>query len=219
LYRAWADAQPTVSHDRPEDDHFARRLGALIGLTSAIGDEPYSELDFACLYTAQHFVGRTRHAEGLVKMLRAIFQVPVRVEELVGRWLEVGEDDCWRIAAGHATPAGASLGVLGHSSRVGTQIWDQQSAFEVVLGPLRHQDYQRFLPGMPDLARLNELVKRYAGLEMAWTLRLVLLEPERRATVLGVEGCIALTSHIGGGDGLACLSFEDIVLDADRMST
>jgi type VI secretion system protein ImpH len=218
LYRAWADAQPTVSHDRPDEDRFARRLGALIGLTSTIGDEPYSELDFACLFTAQHFVGRTRHAEGLVKMLRAIFRVPVRVEEFVGRWLEIADSDCWRIPAGDATSTGTSLGVLGQSSRLGTQIWDQQSAFEVVLGPLRHQDYQRFLPDMPDLARLTELVKRYAGLEMGWTLRLVLLEPERRATVLGVEGRIALTSHIGGGDGFAFLSFEDIVIDPDRMS-
>jgi type VI secretion system protein ImpH len=219
LYRAWADAEPTVSHDRPDQDHFARRLGALIGLTSAIGDEPYSELDFACLFTAQHFVGRTRHAEGLVKMLRAIFRVPVRVEEFVGRWLEIEESDCWRIPAGHVTSTGTSLGVLGQSSRVGTQIWDQQSAFEIVLGPLSRLDYQRFLPGMPGLSRLTELVERYAGLDLGWTLRLVLREPERRATVLGVEGSIALTAHIAGGDGDVCLSFEDIVLDPARMST
>src|ERR1700754_2485334 len=32
FYRAWAQAQPTVQHDRPADDQFAKWLGALFGL-------------------------------------------------------------------------------------------------------------------------------------------------------------------------------------------
>ncbi|WP_313651069.1 type VI secretion system baseplate subunit TssG, partial [Pseudomonas soli] len=31
FYRAWAEARPTVSHDRPGDDYWAARLAALSG--------------------------------------------------------------------------------------------------------------------------------------------------------------------------------------------
>ena len=35
FYRAWADAQPTVAMDRPDEDRFARYAGAVFGLCAA----------------------------------------------------------------------------------------------------------------------------------------------------------------------------------------
>ncbi|MBN9253008.1 MAG: type VI secretion system baseplate subunit TssG, partial [Mesorhizobium sp.] len=32
FYRSWADAQPTVQLDRPEEDRFQLYMGALVGL-------------------------------------------------------------------------------------------------------------------------------------------------------------------------------------------
>jgi len=220
FFRAWAEAQPTVSHDRIEDDRFARRLGSLIGLTSALGDEPYSEIDYACLYSAGHFAGQTRHPEGLVKTLQASFGVPVRIEEFVGSWLPIPDATCWRIPDGDGQrPREASppLGVLGESTRVGTEVYDQQSAFVVVLGPLGRADYERFLPGGPHLPRLVELVERYAGVELRWTLRLILREPERRAAVLGVEGSIALTAHLAAAEDTVYQEFEDLLIDPEQL--
>jgi type VI secretion system protein ImpH len=216
LYRGWADAQPTVSHDRPEDDAFARRFGALLGLATGTDERAFSEVDFGCLYTAQHFSCQTRHPEGLRKVLRACFGVEVTVQEFVGRWLRIPDALCWRLPPSDAGPD-VRLGVLGHSSRVGSEFWDQQSTFGVTVGPLSRDDYERFLPGGRHLARLLELVERYAGPELRWSLRLVLREPERRPAVLGVIGATGISAHLAGGDGDASSHFEDLVLDPSRV--
>jgi type VI secretion system protein ImpH len=214
LYRAWADAQPTVSHDRPEDDYFARRLGALIGIKRSAAE--LSQVDYGCLFTAGHFVGRTRHAEGLKKVLRACLQVDVEIEEFVGEWLRLPDDACWRLPRGNRG-AVTCPGVLGETTRVGTEVWDQQASFRVILGPLGFSDYQRFLPGGSRLPRLLELIERYVGPELHWELRLVLREPERRSAVLGVEGVVGMTAHLAGGDGVVSQHHEDLVLDPRKL--
>ena len=103
------------------------------------------------------------------------------------------------------------------STRVGTEVYDQQSAFTVVVGPLGRADYERFLPGAPHLPRLVELVERYAGIELRWMLRLILREPERRAAVLGVEGRIALTAHLAAPEDAAYEDFEDLLIDPEQV--
>lgn len=216
LYRAWADAQPTVSHDRLEDDYFARRLGALIGLKR--GTAELRPLDYACLYTATHFLGRTRHAEGLAKVLRACLEIDVRIEEFVGEWLRLPDDACWRLPSS-AQGIQNGLGLLGVTTRVGTEVWDQQASFRVILGPLGFRDYQRFLPGGSGLPRLLELIERYVGPELRWDLRLVLREPERRSAVLGVEGVVGMTAHLAAGDGVVSPQHEDLVIDPGRLRT
>jgi type VI secretion system protein ImpH len=194
LYRAWAEAQPTVSADRPDDDRFARRLGALAGLPAADGD---------MLCAAGHLASHTRHPEGLAKLLTLVFGAPAQIEEHIGEWLTIPEEYCWRFGRG-------SMGVIGESSRVGTQVWDCQSKFRVVLGPLKRDDHARFLPGSPELQRLIELVQHYAGPQLGWGLRLVLDEPERRPALLGEHGKIGRDAHLGGDPEGA---WQDLELD------
>jgi len=209
-----------VNLDRPERDRFARYLGALIGQGTArepsapsvpsVPSVP-SALDELALFTAVHFVGQTRHAEGLAKVLQTAFGVPVIIEELVGQWLQIPDDYCWRVPS-QEQAAGTPIGVLGESSRVGTQVWDRQSKFRVVVGPLGAEDYARFLPDGEYLKPLIELVARYAGPELAWDIRLVLSEPDRRAAIVGIAGVVGRTAHLGGSGGDA-QAFEDLVLD------
>jgi type VI secretion system protein ImpH len=221
LFRAWAHSQPTVSHDRPEDDRFAHWLGSLIGLRAPRSGERFTPLDYACMHAAGHFVSHTRNAEGLAKTVQLCFGVPTRIEEFVGRWLTIPDDSCWRIADGDTTRAphhDLALGLLGESTRVGTEVYDQQSAFCVVLGPLSRGDYERFLPGGQHLPHLVELVERFAGLELGWTLRLILREPERCPAVLGVEGRIALTAHLASAEDSLHGPFEDLLIDPEQLS-
>jgi len=211
LYRAWANSQPAVSRDRPETDRFARYVGALIGQSTSARPRAPTELDELGLYAATHFVGRTRHAEGLRKVLQACFGVQVAIEEFVGQWLDIPPEYCWSVpssALGH----GAALGVLGESTRVGTQVWDRQSKFRVHIGPVTLDEYQRFLPGGEHLSRLLALVRRYAGFEVGWDIRLVLRESDRRAVILGSSGALGRTSNLGQSDGGA-MAFEDLTID------
>ena len=38
-------------------------------------------------------------------------------------------------------------GTLGQSAVLGARVWDRQSKFRLVLGPLGFADYERLLPG------------------------------------------------------------------------
>ena len=217
FYRAWANAQPTVQRDRPETDRFARYLGALIGQGTSRQPLPPDELDELALFAAQHFTCQTRHPEGLCKVLQLCFRVPVEVEEFVGQWLEIPPEYCWLVPPSAAAPTHA-IGVLGESTRVGTQVWDRQSKFRVVIGPVPLRDYKRLLPGGDQLTRLIELVQRYVGLESDWDIRLILQESDRRAAILGSAGLLGQTANLGQSDGGA-MSFEDLMIDpADHLA-
>ena len=87
FYRAWAQAQPSVSLDRPQEDRFADYVGALVGVgggewraRDALPD--HARLAFAGLLSRQ-----VRNADGLAQFLTRYLARPVRVEQFVGRWM------------------------------------------------------------------------------------------------------------------------------------
>lgn len=211
FYRAWANAQPTVQRDRPETDRFAHYLGALIGQSTSPRPRPPTDLDELALCAASHFVGPTRHAEGLRKTLQLCFGVPVAIEEFVGQWLDIPPGYCWVIPSSEPD-AESVIGVLGESTRVGTQIYDRQSKFRVVVGPVGLDEYRRFLPGGDLLPLLIGLARRYAGDELRWDMQLILREADRRATILGVIGLLGQTANLGQSDG-GVTTFQDLVID------
>jgi len=211
FYRAWANAQPTVHRDRPEADRFAGYVGALVGQNTGAQARAPAELDEVALYAAPHLVGPLRHAEGLRKTLQLCFGVPVQIEEFVGQWLDIPTDYCW-VVPPSLPDVQSAIGVLGESSRVGTQVYDRQSKFRVILGPLALEEYRRFLPGGDLLTRVIELVRRYAGDEASWDMRLVLREPDRRATILGAVGLLGQTANLGQTDGGAA-TFQSLMID------
>ena len=211
FYRAWANAQPMVNRDRPEADRFARYVGALIGQGSSAQPGPPTDLDELALHAATHFVAPTRHAEGLRKTLQLCFGAPVEIEQFVGQWLDIPAEYCWVVPPSLPNVQSA-VGVLGESSRLGTQVYDRQSKFRVIVGPLTLEEYRRFLPGGDLLTRMIELVQRYAGDEARWDLRLILREPDRRATILGSVGLLGQTANLGQADGGAA-TFQDLMID------
>ena len=89
FYRAWAEARPTVSHDRPAHDYWSMRLAALSGrgMTSLLGQGPIA--DSACYHFTGHLAAQTRYPDGLRAILEGYFGVPVGIEEYVGQWLEL----------------------------------------------------------------------------------------------------------------------------------
>jgi len=217
FYRAWANAQPTINRDRPETDRFAHYLGALIGHSTGTKPRPPTELDELALCAATHFVGPTRHAEGLRKTLQLCFGVPVAIEEFVGQWLDIPPGYCWVLPPSLPDLDGA-LGVLGESTRVGTQVYDRQSKFRLIVGPVALEEHRRFLPGGDLLGQLIELVRRHAGDEVRWDMRLILREADRRATILGSLGLLGQTANLGQSDG-GVATFQDLMIDPAEYSS
>jgi type VI secretion system protein ImpH len=213
FYRAWSQAQPALSLDRPGDTHFVRRLGALSGLGSA----PLMSRDAAGDASKLHFTGRlarhVRDAEGLLAWCRSQFNAHVQVEQWCGHWMPLARDERSRLMAAARDRAGQGL---GQGAVLGASVWDVQHKFRIVIGPLALSSYLAFLPGGADIARLQAIVRQWVGIELDWDLRLILARADVPRLRLGGSkpGMLGRTAWLGTYRRRA--DADDLTIDVDR---
>lgn len=179
FYRAWADAQPTVSFDRPETDRFKVYVGASLGLGMPSLWNRDATPDWAKLHYSGRLAGQTRNAEGLQAILGDFFNLPAVVESFIGHWLPLSESSQCRLGE---TP---ETGSLGMTAVIGERVWDCQYKFRITIGPMGLEDFQRFLPGGDSLRRLVAWVRNYIGDELLWDFNPILRKEEVPPLVLG----------------------------------
>jgi predicted component of type VI protein secretion system len=99
----------------------------------------------------RHLSNRTRSAQGLKELLYAAFgDIPIRIEENVGRFAEVS----------NARPLGGSSR-LGRNAAVGTRVYDRTSKFRVTVGPIDFRTYKAFMPDGENHRVINEIISVY----------------------------------------------------------
>ena len=189
FYRAWAQAQPTVSLDRPRSDRFAAYTGSLVGLGTPSMLKRDAVPDHAKLFYSGLLSRHVRNSDGLAALLSGFFRNPVRIEQFVGHWLTLPVQDRTRL--------GAKAGSLGGGAMVGSRVWDRQHKFRIWIGPLTLAQYESFLPGGSALAKIVAWVRQYVNFELDWDLRLVLLRAEVPQTRLGKYGRLGWTTWLG----------------------
>ena len=191
FYRAWAEARPAVQMDRPDEDAFAKFVGATfgIGLQSTRNRDALS--DHAKLYMAGRLALQTRPAEGMQAMLEELFQVPMHVEQYVGEWMPLPAESYFLLGRSPET------GSLGLTATLGGRVWGGQHKFQIQCGPLNGKDFRRFLPGEAALNKLCTTVRNYVGDELEWEFRLLLIGSEVPNAILGQAGRLGWTSWIG----------------------
>lgn len=208
LYRAWAQAQPAVSFDRPDQDRFGTYLASLSGNAAPGLQDRDAMSDLAKRHYAGHLSCQTRHPDGLRAILSDLTGLPVRIEEHVGCWL-VLPPDC-RLHLGE-TP---QTGTLGQTTTLGGRVRDHQAKFRVRIGPLRLADYLSLLPGNAALARVKAVVRNYVGDALDWDLNLVLAQGEVSPLRLGAGTRLGWSTWLVNGslgrDG------SDLKLDPSR---
>ena len=208
LYRAWAQAQPAVSFDRPDQDRFGTYLASLSGNALSAFQDRDAMPDLAKRHYAGHLSCPTRHPEGLGSILRHLLGLPVRIEEFIGHWLVLPADCRLRLGETRRT------GELGITTTLGVRVRDHQSKFRVRIGPIRFVDYVSLLPGNAALARVKSVVRNYMGDALAWDLNPVLAAAEVPPLRLGAGPRLGWTTWLASGplgrDG------DDLKLDPDR---
>lgn len=205
FYRAWAQAQPCVSLDRPAEDRFGAYLGSLAGIGLPAWRDRDALPDFAKLHHAALFNRQVRNAEGLAMLVAGFFCLPVAVEQFVGHWMKIPRHDRTRL--------GVARHCLGRSAVVGRRVWDRQHKFRLRVGPMGLQRYVGLLPGGQAIAELEACVRNYAGLEYAWDAQLLLHAAEVPALKLDGACRLGYTTWLGkrGSDAPA----DDLVLDVE----
>jgi type VI secretion system protein ImpH len=208
FYRAWAQAQPTVSLDRPREDRFAAYTGALCGLSDGNLRQRDAVEDFAKLFHAGLLARQVRNRDGLVALLTGYFRLPVRAEEYVGHWLALPQGERSRL--------GGTSARLAQGAVLGARAWDRQHKFRLCIGPLGLADYESFLPGGAALPKLVAWVRHYLCFELDWDARLQLKRDAIPKTALGRYGRLGWTTWLGQAGRRGDVA--DLLLDAERLS-
>jgi type VI secretion system protein ImpH len=189
FYRAWAQAQPHVSRDRPNEDRFAAYVGAFAGLSPTAFRQRDALPDLAKFFHVGALIRHVRNGEGLAAILSHFFRVPARIEEFVGHWLFLRE--------GERTRLGRHSAVLGSGAIAGRGVWDRQHKFRIHLGPLTLQQYESLLPGGGLIVKLVDWVRLYLCFELDWDVRLRLKRDEVPGLRLGAGRRLGWTTWLG----------------------
>ena len=154
--------------DRAKD---ARRASA----TSAIPAEAFA-------YYAGALQQRTWSVAQVQSVLQDYFQVPVRIDQFVGRWYELPPEG--RSYLGVINPQRGGLGILGRSAMLGERVWQRDLCMRVEMGPIPHDKMQRFLPGSRGARALQEWLTLCFGAGQSFEVNLKLQREHVRPLVL-----------------------------------
>ena len=139
--------------------------------------------DQALLFYSGHFSHFPRSASVLENLLADYFGLPVRVLQLQGQWLQLASSE-QAVMPSQANRLGQN-NQLGVSMVVGDRVWDIQSKFRLVIGPLTYAQFQRFLPNGDALRPLCQLARSYVGMEFDFDVQLLLRPQEVPASRAG----------------------------------
>ncbi len=164
FYRAWADANSCTNMDDTEEK-FTTYISSLCASSLPHNTNTDTIPTHARWHNTGHLLRQARTAEGLKNILSGFFNVPVRIEEFVLRWLNLPADEQTRLG----NFKGAQL---GFDAVLGRKVMSKQQHFRVHLDSLSMEQYEQFLPNTLKYQQLRDWVRTYTGKEFSWDLQL-----------------------------------------------
>jgi type VI secretion system protein ImpH len=180
FYRAWKKCHFTVGYERDGTDPVTGRLLDLIGLGLPSLQSRQKIRDESLLFYGGLLSLVPRSALALESILSDYFDVPVAVEQFVGVWRSLLEDDQCCFEGGNP---GATL--LGFGAVAGDEVWDCQSRARILIGPLNATRYREFLPEGACFEPLGAITRFYAGHDVEFEVELILKREEVPVCELG----------------------------------
>jgi len=180
FYRAWEKYHFFVGYERKENDPLTPLLLSFVGLgTKGLLQRQVVE-DQSLAYYAGLLGLRPRSAQALRQLLEDYFNVPVEIEQFVGRWVRLSVQDQTRFDDTESVHVQLGCGAIA-----GDEIWDQQSTIRIKLGPLSRPQYLDFLPRPQSkaYAALKSWLRFYSHDQKDFEVQLIL----RRDETPGVE--------------------------------
>ena len=174
FYQAWEKYRFPIAYERGDRDRFSHHLLDLIGLGTQ-GLETRQPLpDDSLIFYTGLLSQRARSASALRNLVSDYFDVPCEVEQFIGGWYPLIEETQCCLDAEDATISEQ----LGFGAVVGDEVYDQQSAVRIILGPLSLERYCGFLPQGAGHEPLKALVSLFGGPTIDFEVKLILAKAE-----------------------------------------
>lgn len=170
-YRAWAQLNVALSHERPGGNDFLRHIHQLSGVQESVPENEHVRrvrTRFAGAYLPNR-----RGLRSLSRILTHYFDLPCRLTPRYARWIDDGE--------GAVRQRMAKLG----QTRVGRRFYDTQHSIKIEVGPLAASDYPAFQPGGEKLAALLAICRNYVGSQLMFDVDLVINTHKEMSAQLG----------------------------------
>lgn len=193
FYQAWKKSRLQLQYETDRRNRFAPMVLALAGLGQAtlhdrLKPEAGGVNDEGLAFFAGALQQRTLSAQQLQQLLSRYLKVAVRIEQFCGRWYTLPPEA--------RTVLGLSGGQLGRNALSGERVWQRDLRVRVVLGPLDHRMFQRFLPGAPGATALRELLTLLSGVSLEYEIKIVLRADAVHSSSLG-SGRSPLAGRLG----------------------
>jgi type VI secretion system protein ImpH len=182
FYRAWEKSRFTIGYEREGADPVTTVLRDVVGLGESDLHNRQKIRDQSVLFYSGLYAAAPHSATGLELILSDFFGVRIEVEQFVGVWRSLEENDQCCFDAGDPQSTW-----LGFGAVVGDEIWDRQSRARIRIGPLSISRYSDFLPDGSAWEPLGALVRFYSGYDVEFEVQLVLDRDEVPSCVLGGE--------------------------------
>ncbi len=186
-WRAWADMHPEVGIEHKGGDRVTRMLETLagIGLPGLREANARTADPDLALRQATSLARQVNGVERLTGYLSDLLDVPVRLVEFVGHWMDIPE----RLQ----TRLGQAFNGLGRGAMVGARVFQRQDRAELRLGPLSLSRFLALVTDRRALAAIRRAIRFVAGADIEYDLRLVLAadevpEPRLGKVALGRTG-------------------------------
>lgn len=182
FYQAWRKHRLAIQFEADRKNHFLPMLLAVAGVGHAsLRDRLHARDGGVSDDTLAFFSGtlqqRPVSAEVLQRVLAQHFNIPVKLEQFVGRWFSLPQDNQTRL--------GGLNTQLGSGAVVGERIWQRDLRMRLTLGPMPREKFSRFLPGGPGALALRELLTMMTGVTLEYEVRLALRAQDVRGVCLG----------------------------------
>ncbi|MBN8429899.1 type VI secretion system baseplate subunit TssG [Microbulbifer salipaludis] len=224
FYRAWQKYRLPVNYESAkrrkarEPDLFSQALASIAGLGT-------SELQYRIpipddvLYGMAGHLGRQQcSAAALESMVRQYFGLKVTIEQFQGQWDDLPEDVLTRLP-GPQYPLGVN-NRLGTDTILGTQCFQAQNKFRLLIEPLDYSDHMAIAPGSEKLEALKSFIQLSAGIEMDFEISATLntnqVSPVQLTGDDSLQPLLGWNTHMAGDQD----QDEQVVvsLSADQMS-
>ena len=171
FYRAWEKHRCLVGFERgvsgEHPDRLSKYFWALMGLGTEAIRERLSGVERVLLRYVGAIAQKPKSANALQQVLSDYFKVPVSIQQFLGLWLPLAEEDWTRLGTR------GSNNQLGQTTVLGTQVWDQQAKFKVRVGPMQYTEFANLLPSGHSYPVLVNVAKFFAGPDLDFDVNLI----------------------------------------------